>query len=135
MKNGVTFYNDSCATNPHATVYSIKKLSTRGGSGGLILITGGADKNLDYQILAERINKHRIKTVLLEGSATKKIAPLVNGDLILGRFSDLSSTVREAAASVGSEGADLFSPASASFEMFQDEFERGEKFKQVVRTL
>lgn len=127
---GISFYNDSCATNPHATVYSIGCLGSP-----IVLITGGTDKNLDYEVLAQKLNREKIPTILLEGSATRKLLPLLDRELILGRFSDLFSAVRAAFRKAVSGSAVLFSPASASFEMFKDEFDRGEKYKEVVKSV
>ncbi len=64
--NGITFYNDSKATNPEASIVAIDSFNDV----DVALILGGRDKNTDLTQMCESINKH-IKTVLLIGEATE----------------------------------------------------------------
>ncbi len=131
--------NDSTATSPDAVVAAIRRF----GSHDPILITGGTDKNLDFKPLAREIKKAvRLKNLfLLNGSATQK---LIRELKKIGYFSkerpqlfeDLEKlliSVREH--SRRSRCVVLFSPGAASFEKFKNEFDRGEKFNALVRSL
>lgn len=149
-KEGVRFVNDSCATNPGATLFALDRFGDK-----VILIAGGTDKNLDYGELSKRVNEMKIPTVLLSGSATEKLKAGLRKELILTETADLEEAVRVAfaAARFGlSESARkacppksrpegrgrrwvLFSPGAASFELFNDEFDRGERFSGEVKKL
>jgi UDP-N-acetylmuramoylalanine--D-glutamate ligase len=127
--------NDSAATSPDATINAIERFKKYKN---LILITGGTDKNLDFKDLAKKIKKE-IKPrnlILLNGSATKKLIeelrkikyPLIEENI----FEDLREAVKRA---FYHEGLILFSPASASFEKFKNEFDRGKKFNKIIKSM
>lgn len=127
-QNGIRFYNDSAATIPHAVNEALRALP-----GPLILITGGTDKNIDFEPFAETAKSPK-NIVLLEGSATDKIISLLNREHISyqGPYPGLETAVREVLRSAKRGDTVLFSPGCASFGMFLNEFDRGKKFKQVV---
>lgn len=180
-KKGLTVVNDSAGTSPEATIAAIKRFA---GTGRLVLITGGTDKNLEFAVLAREIRKSvpPEDLFLLNGSATKKlVAALRKIGYFKGRkprsFEDLGALlsfvrrslqtsaeggplpVRQAGASpaspseAGRTGGKnylpagdilkgdklktivLFSPGSASFEKFKNEFDRGAKFTALARRL
>jgi UDP-N-acetylmuramoylalanine--D-glutamate ligase len=127
-KNGVRYYNDSAATIPHAVREAVRALS-----GGIVLLTGGADKNIDFAPLADVARTPRA-IVLLDGSATKKIAALLDslGVPYHGPFPALEPAVKAAEAAAAPGDAVLFSPGCASFGLFLNEFDRGRQFKKIV---
>src|SRR5207253_3441121 len=100
-------------------------------------IAGGADKRLDFAELAAVVAERAQAVVLLEGTATDLMERELRGAgaKIVGRYDDFARAVREAwqAARVG--GAVLLSPATASFGMFSNEFDRGERFRAIVGEL
>jgi UDP-N-acetylmuramoylalanine--D-glutamate ligase len=127
----LSFYNDSAATIPEATVQAVKSIEQP-----VVLIMGGTDKNIDFSPLAEVARAPRA-IVLLAGSGTEKIRSLLDSEGIAykGPFGDLARAVDTAitAAGGGQEpAAVLFSPGCTSFGMFRNEFDRGAKFKQTV---
>ncbi len=138
-REGVRFYNDSAATIPEATAAALDALPAP-----VFLIAGGTDKNLDFRPLAEAAGR-AAGIYLLQGSATRKIAPLLRAEGIVfeGPFPGLAEALaraweaaRRRAARPGAAGASLlFSPGCASFEMFLNEFDRGRKFKELTRAL
>jgi len=140
-KNGVKYYNDTAATTPDATIYSLKSLSKYKGK--IILISGGMDKNLDYKRLATEIPKYCKALILFKGTASEKIIKellkLSKSDFnILNRVSDCSSMKKavETAKKIASkDDIILLSPASTSFNMFKNEFDRGEQFNRFVKRL
>ena len=67
QKDGITFYNDSKATNPEASIVAIRSFEGK----TVTLIAGGRDKNTDLTQMCNSINKH-IHTVLLIGEATQR---------------------------------------------------------------
>jgi len=137
----VKYYNDTTATTPDATIYSLKSLSKYKGK--IILISGGMDKNLDYKRLATEIPKYCKALILFKGTASEKIIKellkLSKSDFnILNRVSDCSSMKKavETAKKIASkDDIILLSPASTSFNMFKNEFDRGEQFNRFVKRL
>ncbi len=128
-KNGIKWYNDTAATNPYATSCSINVV----GKDNLAVIVGGEDKEMDFDELVS--NFIDIKYIfVLPGSASSKI--IEENKKYSYKFNFVSS-LKEAVVSANDSGAKkvLFSPSSASFNMFRNEFDRGEKFIKVVNSL
>ncbi len=125
--NGITFYNDSKATNPEASIVAIDSFNNQ----DVALILGGRDKNTDLTEMCRSINKH-IKTVLLIGEATERFEK----NLKKNGFSNIikERTMEEAIDKAISLKPDvvLLSPACASFDMFKSYEHRGEVFKDYV---
>lgn len=132
--NGVRYINDTTATAPAAAIVAIETFAPN-----IILITGGADKSLDFAEMARVIASKVKRVILLEGTATEKIVRALHDastdDRIAGRFDDLQRAVERAKEIAQSGDVVLLSPGCASFGMFANEFERGEKFKFVVSQL
>jgi len=131
--NGITYINDTCATQPEATIYAIDKLSGK----KIILIAGGEDKKLDFTELARTIAK-KVKTlVLFKGSASDKIlqwlTPSNRDSLkIISNLSAMKTAVQCAQAEAKRGDIILLSPGSASFNLFVHEFDRGDQFKKYI---
>ncbi|MBN1483506.1 MAG: UDP-N-acetylmuramoyl-L-alanine--D-glutamate ligase [Chloroflexia bacterium] len=132
--DGVTYINDTTSTSPAATIAALQSLS-----GPLILLAGGADKDLPYRDMAWAIAERVRDIVLLEGSATDKLYhELVLagvGGRVLGRFDELAAALRRARQAAGRGDTVLLSPGCASFGMFRHEFERGQRFREEVALL
>lgn len=125
--NGISFYNDSKATNPEASIVAIDSFNNV----NVALILGGRDKNTDLTEMCNSINKH-INTVLLIGEATQRFEE----NLIKNGFSNIikESSMEKAIDKAISLRPDvvLLSPACASFDMFKSYEHRGEVFKKYV---
>lgn len=127
--------NDSAGTSPDATIAAIEKFSSKRG---LILITGGTDKVLNFKKLAEKIKIYikQKNLYLLEGTATDKLICELD---YLGYFQKGKRQTHESLLAIVKEiskrkgGLVVFSPASASFEKFKNEFDRGKRFNGLVR--
>jgi len=131
--DGVRYYNDTAATAPAAAVAALQSLT-----GPIVLIAGGADKNLDFADLGRAIASRAKAVVLLEGTATDKLVAaikLAGGAQIAGRYDDIQRAVERARALACEGDVVLLSPGCASFGLFANEFERGEKYKQAVLSL
>ncbi|AHE62902.1 UDP-N-acetylmuramoyl-L-alanine--D-glutamate ligase [Borrelia parkeri] len=127
---GVKYYNDTASTIPDSTILSVKSL--RAYVGLINLITGGTDKELNFAIFSEILSM--VKTwILLRGSATLKIIKfLEDNNINYFIFSSLKECVCYAKKISIQNDIVLFSPASASFELFKNEFDRGLQFKNLV---
>ena len=133
---GVEFINDTTSTTPTATEKALETLQKP-----LVLIAGGADKNLPLASLAKRIAQEKKvkRVVLLKGTATPKLEKLIRryggGPKLMGRFDELKRAVLAAYSAAAAGEVVLLSPGCASFGMFKNEFDRGEQFNQVVTDL
>ena len=125
--DGITFYNDSKATNPEASIVAIDSFNDV----DVALILGGRDKNTDLTEMCHSINKH-IKTVLLIGEATQRFEENLKNN----GFNNIikENTMEDAIDKAISLKPDvvLLSPACASFDMFKSYEHRGEVFKEYV---
>ena len=136
-KNRIKWYNDSVSSSPTRTIAGLNAFSLR----NIILIAGGYDKNLDYTPLAKPIIDN-CKELILLGATSNKIEKAVKSELKkegkkmkIHKCTDLRETV-EIAKGIAVQGdIVLFSPASASFDMFKNFAERGKMFKKYVKEI
>ena len=117
--NGVKWYNDSASSSPTRTIAGINAFEE-----GLTLITGGYDKNLDYTPMAKPI-VDKVKTLLLIGQTSEKIYNAVkqemqkqNKTIEIYKCDSLQECIDIANETTKSGDIVLFSPGSASFDMF-----------------
>jgi len=127
--DGVSWYNDSKATNVDATLKALAAFE-----GGLWVILGGKDKNSDYHPLAA-ILKEKAREVLLIGAAADKIEEQLRGDVPTVKCETLERAIRHARASARSGETVLLAPACASFDQFENFEHRGREFKRLVHQL
>lgn len=131
-KNGVKIYNDTTATTPEATLAAIAALRQSSGQNqNLILILGGADKNLDMSALLLKLPELK-HAGLLAGTGTERIHSEIPEVPV---FNSIKEAVDDAFAHASSGDCILFSPAFASFGMFKNEFDRGDQFVALVKSL
>jgi UDP-N-acetylmuramoylalanine--D-glutamate ligase len=130
---GIAFYNDSAATIPEAAAAAVEAL---GSDGRLILVTGGADKNLDFSPLAKAAKKAKA-VILLAGSGSGKLLGLLAGAGVscLGPFDALENAANAALKLAAPGDRIALSPGCASFGMFLNEFDRGRKWKDAIERL
>ncbi len=134
---GIKIYNDTTATTPDATVVALKSLGQgltltgKKKQKNIVLIMGGADKNLDMSSLVKEAPKWCKKVILLAGTGTEKLGGKVDGVLV----KSLKDGLLEALKHTKKGDILLLSPAFASFGMFKNEFDRGEQFNNLVRKL
>ncbi len=124
---GISLYNDTTATTPEATLVALDAL----GPARTVLIMGGADKGLDMHALLARLPEVK-QVVLLAGSGTTQVKTALS-DLQIQET--LESAVAAAMQAAEPGDAVLFSPAFASFGMFKNEFDRGDRFNAIVKAL
>jgi UDP-N-acetylmuramoylalanine--D-glutamate ligase len=134
--DGVKWYNDSVSSSPTRTIAGLNSYNEE-----IVLIAGGYDKNLDYTPIAKPIVE-KVKTLILLGQTSGKIYEAVkveleqqNKNLNIYMCDSLEETVKKAQKHAKSGQIVLFSPASASFDMFKNFADRGEKFKNLVNKI
>ena len=134
--DGVRYYNDSIASSPSRTIAGLKSFPEQ-----VILIAGGYDKHIPFDVLGPEIIKH-VKHLILTGDTAGKIRAAVEGtegyepgkpDITV--IEDFKLAVM-AARNLAREGdVVLLSPACASFDKFKNFMERGNAFKTIIRGL
>lgn len=134
--HGATFYNDSFATGPQPTIAAIQSFTEPE-----TVILGGSDKRLDYSHLGKAAaSQKNLLNVVLIGAVAGEIRDSLISAGFQGKIVDLDSKPMTEIVKVALEitpkgGVVLLSPAAASFDMFANYKERGEKFKEAVRKL
>jgi UDP-N-acetylmuramoylalanine--D-glutamate ligase len=139
--DGVKFYNDTTATSPAGTIAALEALRQQGNQ--IILIAGGADKQLEFSEMAQAIADPANKVshiVLLEGTATKKLVEAlktagVPDEKLAWPFDDFSEAIITAQSLANYGDLVVLSPGCASFGMFTHEFDRGQQFRDIVGKL
>lgn len=133
--NGIKFYNDTTATTPDAAMAAVKSLH-KDGKSNIVLIGGGADKELDFNEYAGFI-KDKIKAMaLFKGAATDKImAAFGKTDFPIEIFDNMSAAFKFAVSNADKGDVVLLSPGAASFGVFKNEFDRGEQFIEEIGKL
>ena len=126
-KNGITYYNDSKATNPEAAIVAINSFNNV----DVALIAGGRDKNTDLTEFCDSVKKH-IKTVVLIGEATERFEENLkrNGFNNIIREKTMQSAI-DKCIEIHPDVV-LLSPACASFDMFTGYEQRGDVFREYV---
>lgn len=133
---GIKYYNDSIASSPTRTLATIKSFNKK-----VNLILGGYDKNLDYRPLAEE-GYSRIKNIILVGDTSETIRhefENVREEKGVNIPMYTAKTFEQAVlklVEIGEKGdVSILSPASASFDMFRNFEERGNKFNNIIKSL
>ena len=130
-KNGVAYYNDSKGTNPDAAIKGIQAMNRK-----TFLIGGGYDKDSVYEEWIESFD-NKVKKLVLLGQTKEKIAKAAQNvgftDVVL--VESLEEAVNLCASLAEPGDAVLLSPACASWGMFKNYEERGDKFKEFVNAL
>jgi UDP-N-acetylmuramoylalanine--D-glutamate ligase len=126
---GVTFINDSKGTNVDATLKALHSFAEP-----VVLILGGKDKGGDFTRLLEAIHRG-VKGIVVIGEAAPRILDALQGSVPMSCATSLEEAVSQACSLVTSGDVVLFSPACASFDMFQNYHQRGLEFKRIVQEI
>ena len=129
QKYGVTFYNDSKATNTGSTISALAQMTAP-----TILILGGSEKGETYQSLFEKIKVSPVKHVILTGASRFNMLKSA-GEVGYSNITvtpDFETAVKITKLMALDGDAVLLSPACASFDAFNGYEERGDTFKKIV---
>ena len=134
--DGVEWYNDSASTTPTRGISALNAINKE-----IILIAGGADKNLDYTPIAKPIVE-KVKRLILIGQTATKIYDAVKNELEIQKkeldihmCETFKESIELARRLANPDDVVLFSPASTSFDMFKDMYDRGDQFREEVNKL
>lgn len=132
-KRGIRWYNDTAATVPDAAIAGMRSFGE-----SLILIGGGSDKNLSFDEMGRYIAEAQnvLGVVLFTGDASEKLVTAIRvhgGEKkILGRASSMKESIDLVLSQSILPKVALLSPGAASFGVFQNEFDRGDQFRDRV---
>ena len=136
VKDGVRFYNDSIASSPSRTIAGLRSFPEK-----VLLIAGGYDKHIPFDVLGPEVLEH-VKTVFLNGATAEKIRTAIEnapgytpGNPTLVDCTDFTDAVQKAAAAAKPGDVVLMSPACAAFDQFKNFMERGKYYKKLVMEL
>lgn len=132
VKDGVSYYNDSIASSPSRTIAGLRSFTQK-----VILIAGGYDKHIPYDVLGPEIAAH-VKLLVCTGATGGKIAQAAracDGCPEILEIDDFYDAVRTASARAECGDVVLLSPASAAFDKFKNFMVRGAEFKKTVMEL
>ncbi len=133
-KDGVRYYNDSIASSPSRSIAGLRSFEQK-----VIMIAGGYDKHIPYDVIGPVICEH-VKKLVLVGATSPKIKDAViscgnTAQPEIFEYNDFEEAIRAASAIAAQGDIVILSPASASFDLFKNFMERGERFKQIVNSL
>lgn len=133
---GVKWYNDSIASSPTRTIAGLRSFAEK-----VILIAGGYDKHIPFDVLGDEITAH-VKTLILCGATADKIEQAVREcktypqeQTPIITIPTLADAVRYADEIAQKGDIVLLSPACAAFDQFANFMERGKIFKEMVNAL
>ena len=136
VKDGVRFYNDSIASSPSRTIAGLRSFPEK-----VILIAGGYDKHIPYDVLGPEICAH-VKKLFLGGATGGKIRAAVEScpdydphALEIVDCGSFDPAVYAAAQAARPGDVVLMSPASAAFDQFKNFMVRGDHFKKLIKEL
>ena len=136
IKDGVRFYNDSIASSPSRTIAGLRSFPEK-----VILIAGGYDKHIPYDVMGPEVCAH-VKKLFLGGATGPQIRAAVEnapeyrpGCPEIVDCENFEAAVRAAAAAAQSGDVVLMSPASAAFDQFKNFMVRGDFYKKLVMEL
>ncbi len=126
---GVTYYNDSKATNTGAVAAALSQLEEK-----VVLIAGGRHKGDDYSLLIQSVVE-RVKTLVVIGESSDSIEKALGETVDIVRAKSMKDAVGKAAEIADAGDVVLLSPACSSFDMFAGYDQRGRVFKEEVKAL
>ena len=131
--NGVKYYNDSIASSPSRTIAGLRSFRQK-----VILIAGGYDKHIPFDVLGPEVIEH-VKELFLTGDTSAKIRAAVEGapgydpaQLPITVIDDFDQAVLAAHKAAKPGDVVILSPACASFDKFKNFMERGAAFKKII---
>ena len=133
--NGIKFYNDTTATSVEAMLAMFDRFGEK-NKGKMIMIAGGVDKGLKYEKITPYMNKYLKALVLFEGTASERIFDSIeNTNMVYKYFSNMETALKKAYELADNGDMIILCPGGSSFNMFANEFDRGDQFVEQVKKL
>ena len=130
--NGVEWYNDSASTTPDKSMGGLNAFNKK-----IVLIAGGYDKNISYEDFGKPIVENCSKVILFGATKDKIYDSIIkqNSNIKIYKLSTLEEVVNKAYEIANKDEVVLFSPASASFDMFKNVYDRGDQYQALIKSL
>lgn len=132
---GVKYFNDTAATMPDATIAAVNVFLENYPNSRLILICGGQNKGLKYDNLSKIIRERVDEIIMLPGTASEEIKKGLGNYTRIHQVSSMQEAVKKSKEFAKAGDIVLLSPAAASFNLFKNEFDRGNQFVEAVKNL
>lgn len=131
--NEVSYYNDSISTVPETTIAALNAFTQP-----VHLILGGSDKGLSYNQLSKQLAQYtNISSITLLGETGKTLRRFLQTNApeieLHGPYTDFQLAIHEIRKRAKAGDVVLLSPASASFDMFKNYSDRGNKFVEIIK--
>ena len=130
--NGIKFYNDSIASSPPRTLAALNSLSQK-----LIMISGGYDKKIPFDTIGKPVQE-KVKELVLVGATAEKIKTAVENagsDTHITVCRSFEEAVQTAYGYAKEGDIVILSPMCASFDLFDNFMQRGNRFKELVNSI
>ncbi len=127
--DGVTYVNDSKATNVDSVWYALQSFDAP-----LVVLIGGRDKGNDYSRLNDLVKKH-CRAVIAIGESAEKVVAAFSSIVPVVQAATMPEAVQQARGAAQNGDVVLLSPACASFDWFDNYEHRGKVFKEIVHAL
>jgi len=127
--NGITFVNDSKATNVDSVLVALKAFAEP-----IVLLLGGRDKGNDYSLMTDLVKKH-VRAIVAIGESSDKVIGAFSGVVPVKPASSMDDAIATAVSLASKGDVVLLSPACASFDWFRNYEHRGTSFKDIVKAL
>lgn len=128
--NGIAFINDSKAIRLTATRNSLEAIET-----SVVLIIGGDDRDNDYSVLFRQVKDKVVAIIYLGSQSDKILKHYSRHSMLFAKALNVKEAVQLANAYARSGDVVLFSPACPSYHAFDNYKNRGNEFKEIVKTL
>jgi UDP-N-acetylmuramoylalanine--D-glutamate ligase len=133
--DGVRYYNDTTATSVESMLAMFERFGEK-NKGKIVMIAGGVDKGMDYRTVSVYMKKYLKALVLLEGTASEKMFEFVGDSIpVYHYFNNMRAAIDQARELAESGDMIILSPGGSSFNMFVNEFDRGNQFVEYVNSL
>lgn len=132
--NGVKYYDDNFSTNPSSTRVAVNSFP----GNNLVLIIGGRDKTnyKDLPEIYEILQAPQIKKIVLIGESGHELAKQYQDNrFTLTKFLEQAVNIAKSTAETLKNAVVIMSPAAASFDMFENVYDRGEQYQKIISTL
>lgn len=129
VKKGITYVNDSKATNVDSAWYALDSMTSP-----VVWIAGGTDKGNDYRVLFDLV-KEKVKVLICMGVDNRKLVENFSGICSVIDMHSLEETMQMAEKYARAGDTVLLSPCCASFDLFKNYEDRGARFKAEVEKL
>lgn len=132
--NGVKYYDDNFSTNPSSTRVAVNAFPDN----NVVLILGGRDKTnyKDLPEIYEILQAPQIKKIVLIGESGHELAKQYQDNrFTLAKSLEQAVNIAKSTAETLKNAVVIMSPAAASFDMFENVYDRGEQYQKIISTL